>query len=361
MKYWRGYLVAAIIAACTWGLEEFAKGHSALVDMIYPYATRMVQTYLADWSGGVDFLLWQVLLVAFAVLVLASVVLMVVLKWNPIQWLGWVVAAASIAVLLNTAVYGLNEFAGPISEDLRLEEVDYTVSELKAATGYYTKLANETSVKVATQSVPVPSFAKLNERAVNGFDYMKTKQFQSVFAGSTAPVKELGFGDYFTSKGVDSVHIGATGEAALNPQLPASAQPFVISELMAKRMCIAREADAEFAAFLACRSNTSPEFQYAAYLMAYRACSVMLEGAQQATGGAQLAVKPQDKVTRDAEELEAFYGENVDMEQVETLCKYLVSLYIQEQVIPLQAEEEVLFDPLDETQVDLSGIVNAGS
>ena len=55
MKYWRGYLVAAILAACTWAFQEFAQSHSKLVDMVYPYITRMIQTFMAGWSGGVEF------------------------------------------------------------------------------------------------------------------------------------------------------------------------------------------------------------------------------------------------------------------------------------------------------------------
>ena len=57
MKYWRGYLVAAIFAACTWGLTEFAKTHTVLVDMIYPYVTRMAQNFLVGWSGNVEYCL----------------------------------------------------------------------------------------------------------------------------------------------------------------------------------------------------------------------------------------------------------------------------------------------------------------
>ena len=362
MKYWRGYLVAAIIAACTWGLETFAETHSALVDMVYPYATRMVQTYLAGWSGTVDFLVWQVLLIAFAVLVLASVVLMVVLKWNPIQWFGWVLAVASVAVLLNTGIYGLNHYAGPISDDIRLEEADYTLSELESAAKYYRNQANKLAAQVAAKSSAQPTLAELNEQAAEGFEVMKTEQFQSIFAGSTLPVKELGFANYFTKQGVDSVHIGATGEAAVNMELPAPAQPFVICQLMAKRMCIAKEADSAFAAFLASRSNSSPEFQYAAYLMAYRACCATLEAADQATGGNvanQVRSGAESKLALDDAALDSFYKEQ-DPKVTEEMSKLLVSLYIQEEVLPLLKEEEVLFDPLDETQVDLSGIVNAG-
>ena len=92
MKYWRGYLVAAILAACTWGFREFAQSHSKLVDMIYPYVTRMIQNFMAGWSGGVEFCVWQAVLLALAAVGGASSVLMIIFKWNPIQWFGWILA-----------------------------------------------------------------------------------------------------------------------------------------------------------------------------------------------------------------------------------------------------------------------------
>lgn len=363
MKYWRGYLVAAIIAACTWGLEKFAETHSALVDMVYPYVTRMAQTFLTEWSSSVDFCVWQVLLVAFAVLVLASVVLMVVLKWNPIQWLGWVLAAASIAVFLNTGIYGLNVYAGSIAEDMRLEEADYTVGELERVAIYYREEANDLGAELAKRSSQFPSLEELNEMAGQGFEYMKTQEYQSVFAGCTDPVKVLGWEELFTQRGIDGVMIGVTGEAAVNPQTPDAAMPFAICELMARRMCIANTPDAKFAAFLACRSNESLEFRYAAAVAAYRACCSVLDDISESTGDdtvQQIRAKADDPLASDDLVLSEFYGEQ-NAEDTEQFSKLLVSLYIQEKILPLQREEEVLFDPLDETQVDLSGIRNAGN
>ena len=133
MKYWRGYLVAGIVAAFTFALKKFAEAHSVLVDMFYPYVSRMMQSFLADWSTGVDFCIWQVLLIALVVLILTSAVLMLIFKWNPVQWFGWVLSAVSVVVLLNLGIYGLNECAGPLAEDIRLTEADYTVQELQTA------------------------------------------------------------------------------------------------------------------------------------------------------------------------------------------------------------------------------------
>ena len=75
MKYWRGYLTAAIIGFFSWALIEFAKAHAALIDMVYPYVTRMLQTLLAEWSSEVTFCLWQFFAVALVVGVLTTIVL----------------------------------------------------------------------------------------------------------------------------------------------------------------------------------------------------------------------------------------------------------------------------------------------
>lgn len=365
MKYWRGFLVAAILGACTFGLRKLAEGHSALVDMVYPYASRMGQTFLTDWSGGVSYCLWQVLVVALLVLVLASAVLMVVLKWNPIRWLGWVATAVSILVLLNTILYGLNQYAGPITQDIRLEEVDYTVTELEAAAAYYRDLAiqADSDVERNGKGVKLPDFEELNAQAENGFTYMKTQEYQSVFAGSTQPVKPLVWEGFFTGRGVDGVMMGLTGEAALNPRTPAAMQPFAICRLMAKRMCIANMPDASLAAYLAASHNEQPYYQYSAHLAAYYHCLQLLKQLPEGQNGniaSRVRAGESDHLTADLKTVEKFYGK-VDAKDNEKFCKYLVSLYWNDVVLPQIQEEEVLFDPLDKNQVDLTGTATAGA
>jgi len=148
LKYWRGYLVAAILAACTWGFREFAQTHSKLVDMIYPYVTRLVQNFMADWSGGITFCLWQAILLALIAAGVATIVLMIIFKWNPIQWFGWILAAASLILLLHTGIFGMNEYAGPIAEDIRLTETECSDDQLEAAAVYYRDKANALSSQV---------------------------------------------------------------------------------------------------------------------------------------------------------------------------------------------------------------------
>ena len=231
MKYWRGYLVAAILAAFTWAFQEFAQSHSKLVDMIYPYVTRMVQNFMAGWSGGVAFCVWQAILVALAVAGVASIVLMFIFRWNPIQWFGWVVAVVSLITLLHTGLFGMNEYAGPIAEDIRLTQTECSDEELEAAAVYYRDMANALSQEVsrtADGDVQVPELAALNEQAVNGFENLVYEEYFSVFAGSTAPVKELDMAERFTKRGEMGYTAAVTGEAAINPQTPGVMIPFAV-------------------------------------------------------------------------------------------------------------------------------------
>ena len=105
MKYWFGYLTAAIIGALTWVLMQFGERFSTLVDMVYPYVIRTVQGYLAQWSGSVNFLLWQFLAIALAVVILASLVAVIATKKSLIAWGGWVLSAFAFIYLLHTMLW----------------------------------------------------------------------------------------------------------------------------------------------------------------------------------------------------------------------------------------------------------------
>ena len=364
MKYWWGYLVAGIVAACSWGLAKFSETHGALVDMIYPYVTRIVQSYLAGWSSGVEFCVWQVLVLVLLVLTLASIVLMIVLKWNAIQWGGWVLAVLCAVNFANTAAYGLNHYSSTLAVDMQLENAEYryTIGELEAAAIFYRDRANELADQVRRDEkgdVAIQEIDQLSQLAGEGFDVLTYERFQPVFAGSRLPIKELDWAKAFTKRGVTGITVPLTGESAINPQTPAVMQPYVVCREMAKRMCIATEQDANFAAFLACDANSAAEFRYAAYLMAYRYCHAVLAsvaGASQQLNMQSLENGVNANMQHDLDACEKFFNghEKID----ESVCDLLVVWHIQEYVLPLlQEEEEEPFDPFDESVVDLTGLV----
>ncbi len=363
MKYWRGYLTAGILLACTWALREFAKANSVLVDMIYPYVTRMAQAFLSGWSSGVNFCVWQMLLLAMVALIIASAVLMIILKWNPVRWGGWVCVVVAAVVFLNTGLYSLNQFSGPLSEDIRLEETDYNIVELEKATVYYRDQANVLADQLQRDEkgdVVFSDFKTMSLQAAKGFESLVYEESLSVFAGPMEPVKKLGWEGRYTKKGITGVTVGLTGEAAVNPQTPAVMMPFAMCREMARRASIAIERDASFAATLACRKNADSQFQYSGLLMSYRYCLKALEELDSVTGdgaAARVIAGESDSLTRDLAICDAFYGDNPMKDS--GACDLLVSWHIQEIVLPSQIEEEEGFDPLDKTQVDLSDNPNA--
>ncbi len=351
MKYWRGYLTAAIFAGLTLAVQQFAKNYTTLLDMVYPYMTRMIQNLLGAWSSGFDFCLWQVLLGVAGVLLIASVVVMVALKWNFFQWLGWVLAFVSIGFCLHTGIYGLNTYCGSLSEDIRLNVTEFTITELVGATTYYRDKANELSSQVPRDeegNLQLPAFDQLAQQAGDGFRTLTHERSYSVFGGETFPVKQLGMAELLSSMGIHSYTAAITGESAVDSRIPGVALPYTMCYEMAHRMSIAREQDANLAAFLACQANSDPVFQYAAYLSAYHYCFNILSGDSTSTAQ-NAAQKILSEVSPQAQkDLQALEGDS-DQE----VCVLLVSWYIQEVYLPTHQDEVEKFNPLDPEQVEL--------
>ena len=373
MKYWRGYLTALIFAAITWALMQFGQNFTGLVDMIYPYVIRTLQNMLAQWSSSVDFVVWQMLLMAMVVLGLATAVLMIVLKWNPIQWFGWILAAASGVYMLYILLFGLNYFAGPLADDIRLETGYYNLEELTEAAEYYRDKANALAELVnrdAEGNVDFADFDTLSTQTGNGFHTLTYDYSYSVFAGETLPVKALSWANWYTKRGITGITMGLTGEACVNPNIPEILLPFAMSHEMAHRMCIYTEEDANFAAFLAGHVNESLEYQYSAYFMAYRYCYMSLVNAntpEAAAAAARVNNSVGSKLYQDMYTYTNFFSKTRGSGTSATstsrtedgfvsygkVTDLLVSWHIQQIVLPSITVVEDPFDPFDLNQVDL--------
>ena len=383
MKYWAGYVTAAILGAIAWALGQLADRYSTLVDMVYPYVTRTIQDVLAQWSSGVDFCLWQVALMLLIVGAVAGLVMVIVMHWNPVRLIGWVLAGVSLLYLGNTLVYGLNYHSGSIASDIRMDVYEYTVDELKDAAAYYRDRANELADKVSRNDkgdLDYSDFETLAQQAEDGFRALVYERSFSVMAGSNLPVKKLGWAGMYTTMGVNGITVGLTGEAAVNPNIPDISLPFTICREMAHRKAIAGEGDSSFAAFLACAANESVEFQYSAYYMAYRYCQEALNNAKTNEGkvaAEEVAQGENEKLRHDMDAYRRFFKRNMDekasrlantvndtylkisgdkdgVDSSNSVSDLLVSWHYQEVVLPTLTEEDVVFDPKDESQVDLT-------
>ena len=388
MKYWTGYLTAAIIGAITWALMRLAESFEELVDMVYPYVVRNLQNFLAEWTSVVDYPVWQLLAIVLLVLILATLVLVVILKRSFIGWAGWVAAVFAGIYMLHILMWGLNYHAGDLSDDLRLDTSTYNLEELVEATQFYRDKAMELSTQVkrdAAGNVDFAEFETLAETAGKGFEILTYEHHYPVFAGSRLPVKKLGWADLYSSMGITGVTFGITGEAAVNPQIPDVTLPFTMTHEMAHRMCIANERDANFAAFLACSVHPDPEFRYSGYFMAFRYCYnalVSVNHPSASAAAARIKAEVSKTLQQDMDFYSSFFrskesalatnvadtmndaylktsGDSSGIASYGQVCDLLVNWHIQTVVLPSISVEESKFDPYDESQIDLTGIVNA--
>ncbi len=376
MKYWRGYLAAAILGVLTWVLTQMGQRYTTLVDMIYPYVTRSVQSFLTAWTGGFDFLVWQTVILFILVVLVATLVLVFIFRAKIVRWLGWALTVVMAVVLLHTGIYGLNRYAGPIEDDLRLNMVDYTQSELEAATVFYRDMAGELSGKITRDEDGAPVFAEFESLAAltgDGYRYLARERSFSIFGGDYTPVKKLSW-----AGGRTGMTVALTGESAVNPDIPDQGIPFAMAHEMAHRLCVARDNEADFSAFLACSVSENVEYQYSGYFMAYRFCIEALESVD-AAAAETIAAGCTEALAADVEGYDRYFDENRDDKlttrlvtsvtdtydetvinteiRYSSICDYLVNWHISEYTEP--EEVEVKFDPFDESQVDLTGLVNA--
>lgn len=388
MKYWIGYLTAAIIGAISWGLLQFGERFTELVDMVYPYVTRTLMDILAGWSAGFGFCLWQTVVTAAIILAVAILVLLMILRRNPIPALGWMLTVCSVVYLLHTLVFGLNYHAGSIADDIRMEQRQYTVEELASATTYYRDMANLLSDQIPRDDkgdVIFDDFDALALQAADGFDTLVHDYSFPIFGGCDLPVKRLGWANMYSSMGITGVTVGLTGEAAVNPQIPSTTLPFTMCHEMAHRMSIATERDANFAAFLAGMANEDIQFRYSAYFMAYRYCYsalVRVNTMESAAAAARVSAGLSEEMKHDMDVYNSFFsskrnetatrvadtandtylkvsGNEGGIASYGEVCDLLVSWHYQQIILPTITVEESPFDPYDESQVDLSGNVNA--
>ena len=225
-----------------------------------------------------------------------------------------------------------------------------------------------------------PTFEELAEMAADGFDDLVYEQSLSVFAGSTEPVKKLGWEKMYSSMGITGFAFPLTGEAAVNPTIPVVSMPFTMCHEMAHRMCISLERDANLTGYLACIANEDPIYQYSGYFMAFRYCynalaSVRTSAASNAAKNIYAGIN--DTVMSDLNDYRAYLNANIKesaskvgdavndayiqasgdesgIQSYGEVTDLLVSWYIQEIYLPDHKEEEVGFDPTDKNQVDLT-------
>ena len=95
-------------------------------------------------------------------------------------------------------------------------------------------------------------------------------------AGHYAPPKRAAYGEAFSQMRIMGIFIPFTGEALLNPGIPASQLPHTAAHETAHQRGIAREAEADFVAYLAFMASGDPALAYSGTLTMLRYAALSL-------------------------------------------------------------------------------------
>lgn len=175
---------------------------------------------------------------------------------------------AAIIYLVFNLFWGLNYNRKGIADQLGLEIKDYSIAELKNINNILLLKVNETKQEIIDKQLSLTQASPLFEHSINAYKQLAIKY--PVLTYKSPTVKKslwslagnyLGFTGYYNP---------FTGEAQVNTTVPFFSTPYTSCHEIAHQLGYAKEMEANFVGFLACKEYKNPLFTYSAYLDLFR-------------------------------------------------------------------------------------------
>jgi uncharacterized protein DUF3810 len=188
--------------------------------------------------------------------------------WLPA--IGNVVIGAGVLYLSFLLVWGLNYAREPFAVVAGLDASPPSVAELRAACVDLVQRANALRDGLPEDSHGVmrlkDGLAGARGRADSG--YREAAAVYAVLAGRSSPAKPMVASRVFSYLGITGIFFPWTGEPNVNADVPDPDLPFAIAHEMAHARGFAREDEAGYVGYLACRFHADADFRYSGALAA---------------------------------------------------------------------------------------------
>lgn len=270
----RRFIAAGGFVALSQALILAFSRHADVVFPVYRDFSKALMGFLAQVTSVTRFALWDIVVLALAVVALISLLCRIVRREGVLSWLSAVCLVVSLVYFLFVAGWALNHYGPPLARELSLEVGEYTTEELADATREYLQEA----AALAPQ-VPRDEHGSLKEQdfyelaTIAGRSYEGLSSTQPFFEGPTAPVKALlVWGQPLLYSGHTGIFWAPTGESCVPLDCADADKPFIMCHEAAHRLTIASEQEANFAAFLACDASDDVRFRYSGYYNAACYC-----------------------------------------------------------------------------------------
>jgi len=218
---------------------------------------------------------------------------------------GTVLAVAGGLYLAFLLAWGLNYAREPFAVLAGLDASPARTAELRAACEQLVERANalrtglpEDAAGVMRLPDGLPGALKRAEKG-----YREAAAVYGVLSGRPSRAKPLAASRLFSHLGITGIFFPFTGEPNVNADVPEPDLPFAISHEMAHARGFAREDEAGYVGYLACRFHPDPDFRYSGALAASIYALNALFGADRAAHG-QVADRRSAAVRRDLQALQ---------------------------------------------------------
>lgn len=290
---------AGVFAALTAGLVALACLLPEFWFSFYTDVSSLITLVLGTAYSIIPVPFWEIMVV-FGVLLFLGCLILAIRKHRLPGLFAILLETATLLIALFMALWGLNHFAPPIGEELGLEIREYTTKELQEAAAYYAERASALSRQVprdAAGELVLPELSELSKEGVKAYKTLGEKHER--LTNVVPVVKPLMSSSLFANMGISGIYICLTGEAAVSTETYALALPFTICHELGHSLAVAREDEANYLAFLACRSAEDRIFQYSGYYNAFRYCYNALKD-EDSTSAERLWDLCSDEMRRDS-------------------------------------------------------------
>lgn len=159
-------------------------------------------------------------------------------------------------------LWGLNYSRPSIAHNLGISNQSYSAAQLTVLARQLIAETNRTAAKMQKQKARrIYTLQELENGAVLAYQQLATKN--PIFLYQNPVLKPVLFPAMITKIGLEGYYCPISAEANVNMALPPVSLPFVSSHEIAHQMGIAREDEANLAAYLACLNSTDLNFRYA--------------------------------------------------------------------------------------------------
>lgn len=174
-----------------------------------------------------------------------------------------------VVYLVFSLFWGLNYFRQGVPAQLHLDVEPYSVQDLFTVTLLLQQRLNASAEEVdSLQRLRYNNNRFLFQQGVQAYQQIRqqypflTYLHTSIKPSLLTPIgRFVGFTGYYNP---------FTGEAQLKTDIPVFIKPFVVTHEMAHQLAYAKENEASFVAFLACKQSPDVYLRYSAYFELYR-------------------------------------------------------------------------------------------